>query len=380
MLAVVIITDQDDCSAKSDALFDAESAAKSPAQRCAQGEGHLFTIDRYVNGLKALRPGNEQLVTLSVIAGVPPELTEAPPDYADNPASQRAFFERIAADPRMQITASPDGSTAPSCETEHARATPPLRLAKAVQGFGANGVLTSICSGDWSQALAPLRAVIARQLGSVCLPRPLPKALDGRVSCQLTWELPVTGNAQTLTSCDQAPTFLLPDPERPFAQDGGQRCIVRQLAVSGPPEARVVEAGDGWFYDDFSLELMQLCTTSPKQDIAYSPGIWPTTGVTVRVECIATTFVVPAVSELSTGAPRPELHDPCDPADFDACARALVDELGGPGQDGLDRALHCDPATRACVLPPHEGTCPAGWTHDPAASPWCEPSECQVPG
>jgi hypothetical protein len=380
LIAVVIVTDQDDCSAEHADLYDAEGAGKDPPLRCAERPESLYTIDRYVNGLKALRPGNEQLVILSVIAGVPQDLDEAAPDFADNPATQAEYFGRILADPRMRVSALPDGSTAPSCQSEHARATPPRRLAKAVEGFGANGLMTSICDGDWSPAFDTLIAIIARQLGAVCLPRPLPRSVDGRASCEVIWELPPSGDATTITSCDEAPTFLTRDPEQPLSEGGGQRCIAKQLAVSGPPEARVVELGDGWYYDDFSASVMRECTTTPKQNIAWSEGIAPPNGVKITIECTKTTVLVPAVGELRVDAKRPELHDGCEPQDPNACARALQDELGGPSADGFDRTLVCDAQRALCVLPPSIGDCPKGFTWDPALSPFCEPDECQVPG
>ena len=54
----------------------ARHAAAQPALllRAQQGGDELYTLERYVNGFKALRPGDENLVIFAAITGVPPDL------------------------------------------------------------------------------------------------------------------------------------------------------------------------------------------------------------------------------------------------------------------------------------------------------------------
>ena len=69
-LHVLLISDGDDCS-----LRDGEAAVPGAGPgdaTCLDWGDALYEVERFVNGLRALRPGNEDFVTMSAIIGLPP--------------------------------------------------------------------------------------------------------------------------------------------------------------------------------------------------------------------------------------------------------------------------------------------------------------------
>ena len=87
-------------------------------------------------------------------------------------------------------------SLVPSCRNGASKAYPPRRIVEVARGFGANGTVHSICQNDFGPAIDAIIEVIARQLGAVCLPRPLVRNKDGMVGCNVVWELPPSERAR----------------------------------------------------------------------------------------------------------------------------------------------------------------------------------------
>ena len=114
--------------------------------------------------------------------------------------------------------------------------------------------------------------VIAKQLGAVCLPRPLVRKADGTVGCNVVWELPKAGTAPatTPTVCEGTP-YLQPvtGGRSPTNDRGGVNCRVNQLAVADT-STKIGPTGDGWFYDTFTDELERQCNKAQPQRIAFS--------------------------------------------------------------------------------------------------------------
>ena len=173
LIAVVLVTDEEDCSSKDtrhltppafldpNVPADAELLKQGLNLRCNFNPENLYAKERYINGLKALRPGNEQLVVFGAIVGVPPDAVNAiPADYATSEPARSAFYDGIFTHPRMQPmvdtkgTPEPDDdSMVPSCETAAGRAYPPQRIVEVAQGFGPNGIVQSICQEDFGPAV-----------------------------------------------------------------------------------------------------------------------------------------------------------------------------------------------------------------------------------
>jgi hypothetical protein len=291
LIVVVVIADGDDCSVADQSLFERGRGALSPAAYCADEAERLQTIERYVDGLRALRPGNEQLVMFAALTGVPVDAANDEARAAlvpDDEASRDAFYDAILAHPHMQLLVEPGGELRPACDTRFARARPAQRLLEVARSFGQNGTVRSICEEDWTQVFddLPLEPDVFFQQGGVCLPRPMPRDGEGLVPCTVTWELPPPVDAPpgSPTTCEER-SSLSPHPDRAKGDRGGALCVVRQLAVTGLPEDPVLESGEGWFYDDFSLQVRKQCANEMQRALFFAPTL-PPNGVSVAIECI----------------------------------------------------------------------------------------------
>lgn len=297
LIQVIVIADSDDCSMPS----GSGSAQPATSAACAEQAGMLESVQHYVDGLKALRPGNENLVSFSVLAGVPPALVDDQArrsvDFSFD-ASRERHYQRILDDPAMNAVPDPmsPGHLLAACHSERASAEPARRLVEAARAFGENGDVLSICSEDWHGLFAPLQRLIAVQLGAVCLSRALPRGADGRVPCKVYWDLPPADRAPegTPTRCSQR-SYLKPAPGEPH-QPGGQRCEIRQLAIDDDADLAAVDPDDGgWYYDDFSEAVRRECV-GPDRKISFAPYSAPQSEITVTLACF-TEQVLPGAAQ-----------------------------------------------------------------------------------
>lgn len=162
LLAVIVLTDEDDCSVSDPGIFDVSSPTYTGdlGLRCFLHPEAQHPIERYVEGLVALRAGRPDLLALAVIAGVPPELATALPTRAD--------YEAILRDPDMIERLDPGMPTrlVPSCTMAGSggAAYPPVRLVRTAMSLGAGrGTVQSICQGDLAPALAPITRLLGRR-------------------------------------------------------------------------------------------------------------------------------------------------------------------------------------------------------------------------
>jgi len=151
VLGVIVLADEDDCSAADPDLFNPDSAryAGDLNLRCFQFPEAVYPVSRYVDGLTALRPDHPDRLVYSAIVGVPTDLV-ADADALDYPA--------ILFDPRMQQAPDPSmpSRLTPSCNLPgRGLAFPPVRLTQVAQGLqnaGAHAVVQSICQEDFTSA------------------------------------------------------------------------------------------------------------------------------------------------------------------------------------------------------------------------------------
>jgi len=161
LLAAVLVTDEEDCSAADPDLYNPSSAVYGSTDlnlRCFAHPEAVHPIERYVNGLAALRADRPDLLALGLIAGVPADLAVSQPRDAD--------FERILSDPRMVEQVDPGMPTrlVPSCNVPgRGLAFPPRRLVRVAQRLtGFRSTVQSICQEDFS----PAAEAIARLIGT----------------------------------------------------------------------------------------------------------------------------------------------------------------------------------------------------------------------
>jgi len=178
LLVIVMIADEDDCSAADTSLFipnplpDDPLAMQAFNLRCFLNPDNLYPVARHQRGLRLLREGAEQLVMFAAITGVPPDRVDRAAtsgvDYAD--AEARAeFYRELLDDPRMQERVEEDnaaqgGNLLPVCESADARAYPARRIVQVAQGFGENGAVQSICQQDFANTMTFVLQRIAHRM------------------------------------------------------------------------------------------------------------------------------------------------------------------------------------------------------------------------
>jgi hypothetical protein len=387
LVAVVVVSDEEDCSSQvtshfanptgpTDPLFN-----EGPQVRCFLNKQNLYGVSRYVEGFKQLRPGYEQLVVFAGIVGVPADLVDKDArsrvDLTD-PALRDAYYEGILADPRMQERVvnqrnPQNAQMQPSCTFrdrtgQFSSAFPPRRIVEVAHGFGENGVIQSICQDDFGPAMDAIIEVIAKQLGAVCLPRPLVRRSDGLVSCNVVWELPAAGMAPrgTPTECADLPFLTSVAPGSPGAainERGGANCRVTQLPVD---QSGRTPDGAGWYYDNFSDEVSRECAGARKQRVSFTQSARPNTGVVVRLDCLdETQRIALSTEQAEDDSEQPQIGSECIDvrrgdrrvSGDDACVVSL--------ESGDDSSMFCHPQQNICVKSCQSSTdCPAAWECD----------------
>lgn len=278
LIVVVDITDEDDCSTDVTDIWSKRPVSHTGDMnlRCIDYANELYDVNqRFVNGLRSLRPGDPNGVIFATITGVPQDLVTLPIDY-----------DRLFADPRMQnhVTTRADGTRTldPACTSTSGNAAPGIRMARVAQGFGANGIVQSICSNDYGPALGLVVDRIANLLDGVCLPRQLQLDADGKAGCDVVESFrPASDGTRPQTCADIAGAD--PTPVRIDA-DGTLRCRVGEIAVpAGVRTAGGIPSGTGWYYDDYTRATVARCG----QRVAFTADAIPPGGVSVGLECLA---------------------------------------------------------------------------------------------
>jgi hypothetical protein len=152
-LAVVVLTDEEDCSVADPELFNTAGTRYRGelGLRCWFNPTALSTTGRIADGLLATRTHPARLV-FSVIAGVPPDISTA-----------TASYDEILAHPRMQEEIDPTRMTRllPSCSGPlGGNAYAPRRIVEVARGVEARGAFTSshsICADEYG---APIDALL----------------------------------------------------------------------------------------------------------------------------------------------------------------------------------------------------------------------------
>jgi len=166
LLAVVLVTDEEDCSAADPELFSPSSSVYTGELnlRCFNFPVAVHPVARYVEGLVATRTSPD-LLLYAAIAGVPPRLVEG---------REVVDFNAILTDPEMQEMIDPTLPTRlrPSCNVPgRGLAFPPRRMVQVgreIEARGGNAVVQSICQADFSPAVDAILGRIARRLRNDC--------------------------------------------------------------------------------------------------------------------------------------------------------------------------------------------------------------------
>jgi hypothetical protein len=245
-LGIVIISDEDDCSADFDAtLFNDGRPGQNPNLRCATA-GHacggtrvpetamtaplascspqvqpttdperksaLINIDTFVQHVKAQKaPGRR-----TIVAGIF--------GYSDAPGTSYAIGN-----------AGGGLDLLPICETAAGKATPAIRLKAFVDAFGEDGSWHSICGGDLSGAMAAIGTTVQKVIDDTCLAaRPAdldPKTPTLEVECVIS-EQPVgsTANPTVIPACGGGAMPCWQIVDEPSCAKSGLRLVTNRTS------------------------------------------------------------------------------------------------------------------------------------------------------
>lgn len=182
LLAVVVVTDEDDCSSHTTDHFashlSSEQHDELPPEahsaynaRCHFFQENLHAVERYAQGLQEVHPAGPDHVVFGAIAGLPTDLVDpgfpSSPSYASGEEVDR-YYDELLDDPRMQEELdeqSRGGALRSACTSPHGDAKPARRLIEVARGFGRSGVVQSICEKDFRPPMDGILQTIAQRLG-----------------------------------------------------------------------------------------------------------------------------------------------------------------------------------------------------------------------
>ncbi len=400
LLAVILITDEDDCSTTDPRVFDIEARESNPYQgpfttmgqlqfnlRCSEhnkkdGNGNelvLQRVSRYVEEIARLKDDPSQVV-FAAITGIPEDsaldrenfdsdeeryteiLEHADMDeIADPSPDPRTECEEPQPDTNAQqlrpACTAPLGKNGTECRS---RAFPARRIVETMKGLaegntGVGTVVESICADDFAPALNAIVDRIAAALRQLCLPRPLNRNSQDLVGCEVREVQPEGGTCAT--------AGLGREEEPVSTEEGREVCRITQLPSNA---ANGVPPGLGWFYDDFTRETMGACSFNPEQQrVSFTEEAAPITGARIRFECLQT--APPQTQDIgwpcndADGAdticnPDPENCITDEPV-ADCETRILKERYD---RDNL--VLSCDPGSNTCQLTCTSNVqCPGGF-------------------
>ncbi len=317
-LAIVMMSDEEDCSVTNPDLFNPSSPTYGGTDlnlRCFTYPEVLHPVERYVRGFAQLRE-RANLLVFAGIVGVPIDAVGT--SYAamlDHPLMREEI------DPAMPTRLRP------SCNTASGIAFPPRRIVRVAQGLeaaGASTTIQSICQDSFGGALDDIIDKIASALSGACLPRELNTDAEGLVECEVLEVLPGRGD---VTSCAGLPgrtpagTEIIAGVERSV-------CSVAQVGPARRDEP-------GWYYETIELaiadsDLSRTCGPAGRR-IRFT--IDSVTHSEIRLECLQT--VRPGGGDMGLGAF-------CSPDRGAPACGAIVETR---------TALGCDPFVRECQVP-----------------------------
>lgn len=401
ILAIIMITDEDDCSTAEPHVFKGNSdelvslddpILQSTGQpfrvntRCTakyvnkKGEPTepLYPIERYVNGLLAAKPANRLI--FAGIVGVPNDGSV----NADEQIQGVEGFDSILSHPEMQVREHvrdeggvlvwdtiPGETTSdfvvPACyrcldsngserDIEHFQecnnagddlqyAVPADRIVRVARGLreaGAIALVQTICTDDFSDAVTNILKAIIQQTKPSCLRRALNRDALGQVPCNFFETLPEGMKCEDLADEGR-------DPE-PYSvsEDGIETCRLLQLVPTEDERAAgQYPQGQGWFYDDYTVETIEeQCAHLDVKAAVRLANITPTPGAQVRIDCLQ-----PTQAEKNVNSPCAN-DAACTFDDPDQLEQFLVDwNLSSERYSvGGEQPMFCDLESNTCQI------------------------------
>jgi hypothetical protein len=171
LILIVFITDEEDCSAEDNALFDLTAVSYPVNLRCYHEKDMLHDVSRYVNGFRSLRADPNHVV-VGMIVGVPlaPACNGRGTQLADC-LDQPSMEETVRPDGQLleYVCKYPTDCNPPEpplpgdCMTE---AFPARRFVELARGLGENGIVQSICTNNYGPPMEAIASRVAQIIGS----------------------------------------------------------------------------------------------------------------------------------------------------------------------------------------------------------------------
>ena len=271
LLAVIFVTDEDDCSVQAGhpEMFDmSRGDLGHPNVRCFTHPEFVEPVEDYVEAFRSLRPSGSVNVFLGFIVGVPPDAS-----------SCIGLGDRLTGcldEPGMTENIDPTNPSqlVPSCNTSMGLAYPPRRFVQVAQAWGRNAYVDSICKTDWTSAFASMAGRLVESLHAdyFCLDAVRPfdtgsctvgcwliETYDDGRPCAVDPECPAewcpratVEELRSIEPCRNPVTLAECVPlKRDLGLDalGRRQCLIRQ-APRDPASSRCETVlNDGWYYD-----------------------------------------------------------------------------------------------------------------------------------
>lgn len=165
-LAIVFVSDEDDCSHKPGVIYGFEDFAK-----CALKTETLVPVGDYVAFFKGLKPDDPGKVIVATIAGDAKiaglNLSPSDPGFNIHPDVVKERQEYLSS----KATTGQEGTYI--CNSDNGRSDYGRRYREMVDKFGSNGVFANICEGDFKPALDLIARKIIDNISASCLNRPV---------------------------------------------------------------------------------------------------------------------------------------------------------------------------------------------------------------
>jgi hypothetical protein len=284
LLAVLLVTDEEDCSIRPDGS-DIFSGGGGLGLRCyTHREQYVQPVSSYVDDILALRADKPERLVVAAIVGIPQNTLHG----CNLTDMTEADFQCLLNLPAMQetIDQSAEGKgerLTPSCSAgPRGEAFPPRRIVDFVRQVSAttnSGIIRSICEDDFQPAMEAITKLISTRVEQACVARPLVANGDGQVACIVQEQLATTEpcgpgridkgvlNGKRLCQiCQQGDGVTRMEDE-----------LGTRLDDCGPTNG----TGDFWRYDPTPAE------GCPDGRVAFEGATVPGEGSTAYLECLS---------------------------------------------------------------------------------------------
>ena len=238
ILAVVVVSDEEDCSVEDTRILNPDADEFGPLNvRCYLHGEMLKNVGTMVSELRSMRANPRDFV-MAMIVGVP--MSPACEAFGND-------IEGCLALPEMQYGVDGTGTNfLPVCRHPlgWGTAVPGRRFIEAAQQIGENALVRSICNENWRPAMAGILGLIHNVLDDVCFAHEL--SLDTE-TCSSECNIIETLSDNRLCPAGRVEA----DPPTETDEDGvvHRRCVILQAQRTPDADGTCPNsAGSGWYY------------------------------------------------------------------------------------------------------------------------------------